>query len=140
VTDERQPVADDEFILRRIHKNCITAGIEFPVQRVAFEPNSKDLDGISLYRLKIISTETLAFSGRQPGEYYIASLSVALLRSSEFGLTIDPTLHPDPNQPRGHCSIRELNFSAKKSSKALQIRLAELASRNVVYVPTGCSL
>jgi hypothetical protein len=142
--NEEDPLTEDEFILRRIHQNNYKLNKTPPVQRVAFEPKDDDHEGLSCNREYFVSAEALAFSGRKPGEYYIARLSVKVLRGPSYQLTIDPTPNPDPAEPRGHCDIRELSISESRKnvnkSKQLQRRLAELASKNIVYIPQGRSL
>ena len=139
--DEQNPLTDDEFILRRIHKNHYRPGQTSPILRPAFEPHSQDDDGLSFHRECFISASELAFTGRKRGEYYIARFSVSVLRGPDYRLTIDPAPDPDPAEPRGHCVIRELSVhhhqTNEKQSKLLERRLALLASKDIVYVPVG---
>jgi len=139
---EHDPVTEDEFVLRRIHKNNYKPQQNPPVLRVAFEPKDEDHDGLSFHRRLFVSAEDLGFSGRKPGEYYVASFSVAILRGPDYQLTINPAPHPDPTEPRGHCVIPQLSIdhleADAEKSKSIQRKLAKLASANIVYVPADC--
>ena len=136
---EYDAITDDEFILRRIHKNNYFPSKPIPVVRTAFEPKAEDHDGGSFNREEFVSAEELAYKGRKPGEYYIARFSIATLRSEEWLLTIEPLPENDSEEPRGHCVIRELSIERHEAdeerSVRLQRRLAELASTNIVYIP-----
>jgi hypothetical protein len=142
--DEHDPVTDDEFILRKIHKNNYKPGKDPPVVRVAFEPKDEDHDGLSFYREHFANAERVSFSGRKRGEYYIARFSVSLLRGPDYQFTIDPAPIPDLREPRGHCVIREMSIEQllvdEGKSKSLQRRLSRIASNHIVYVPLGCKL
>jgi hypothetical protein len=139
--DEHGPVSDDEFILRMIHKNNYKVGRNPPVVRVAFEPKDEDHDGLSFYREHFVTAEKIAYSGRRPGEYYIAQFSVGFLRGPAYRFTIDPAPIADKKQPRGHCVIPEMSIEQlllnEAKSKSLQNRLAKLASDNIVYIPAS---
>ena len=74
-----------------------------PVQRVAFAPNQKDTDGISVFRELFITPERIASAGRSSAGYYVARLAVCELL--KLGLTVVPD--PRENQPPGHALVPE---------------------------------
>jgi hypothetical protein len=63
---------------------------------------------------------------------------VARLRASsvlEAGASINPT--PDHDQPPGHCSIPEIKFEGRKSSKDSKARQQKLANASEpAHIPT----
>jgi len=87
---------------------------------------------MGVYRGRFVAAETVARSGRRPGEYNVARLSVAALQ----GLGLNVTSAPVPGEIAGHAVIAELNTSTEPTrSKELQRELAKLASMSVVFVP-----
>jgi hypothetical protein len=128
-------VAADEFILRRIHKNHVHPGPPPQVSYPAFRPTPDDTTGLSVYREKHVSAAEVVAAGRKPGEYYVARLAVRDLL--QLGLSIVPD--EQPAGPQGHALIPELSLDAcrrdKTGTRAVQVRLAELASRQIVYLP-----
>lgn len=135
MSQEQDPVAPDEFILRRVHKNHYDASQPTPVTPVAFRPNPKDTRGLSISRLKYTTAEALAASGRKAGEYYIVRLRVEELH--KLGLSVVPDR--DPEAPPGHGFIPELSADGyernKRRLKEVTLVLAELASRDIVLRP-----
>jgi hypothetical protein len=127
------PVAPDESVLRRIHKNNTRfGGAELIVLRPAFAPNDEDTDGISLYRERYTSIDSLVAAARSPGAVYVARLTVAEVR--ELGLSLDITKGDLP----GHVSIPELSFkkcNLDRTTKDLQKQLADLATQRIVHTP-----
>jgi hypothetical protein len=139
---ENDPLSDDEFVLRTIHKNQYKSGRPFPVASAQCQPHPTDKDGLSVYRECFVSPRDLAMWGAKGGNYYVARVSVAVLRAPPFNLTIDPTPDPDPTRPRGHSSIRELsigNYLADEhKGNDLAEELRKLLSKNIAFVPPGC--
>jgi hypothetical protein len=129
------PVPDEEFVLRRIHKNHVDPGPPLAVGLAAFRPTRDDTEGLSVYRVKHVSPADVDASGRKPGEYYVARLSVHRLRRLALSVIEDE----QPHGPAGHALIPELSLSAylqdKQKSRELQMRLAELAGQDIVFVP-----
>ncbi len=132
---ESQGLADEEFVLRRIHKNHVDPGPPVIVGFTAFRPTPEDTAGLSVYREKMVAPAIVAAGGRKPGEYYIARLQVSSLR--QLGLTVIPD--EQAAGPAGHALIPELSLGACRQEKAklreIQVRLAELASQNIVHIP-----
>jgi hypothetical protein len=128
-------LADEEFVLRRIHKNHVDPGPPPLLGFTGFRPTPEDTAGLSVYREKQISPALVAASGRKPGEYYVVRLSVRSLR--QLGLTV--VAAEQTEGPAGHALIPELNLAACRQEKArlreLQVRLTELASQNIVHFP-----
>ena len=134
--DQREPVAADEIILRRILKDNYNAGLEMKVSVLAFRPTKIDTDGMSFYRERFISpVELVRRTARRPVEdYYVSRLKAADLESMGFTFK----LTPDPNGIPGHFVIPQLNlgrYEDKKTRdhfKEIQLVLAKLASKDVV--------
>ncbi|MBI3273183.1 MAG: hypothetical protein HYZ53_29605 [Planctomycetes bacterium] len=135
MSQEEGSVELAEFVLRRVHRNHYDAGKPIPVTPAAFRPSDRDTQGLSVSRLKYVTAEQLAASGRQPHDYYVVQLAVEEI--SRLGLTV--VQDPDPRAPPGHAFIPELTAdhyrSDKQRMKDLTFRLAEVASRAIVHVP-----
>ena len=133
--DERTPVENNEFVLRRIHKNDFKPATRDPIQRPAFAPSKMDTDGLSVHRELFIKPRRLAFCGRKPGEYLIARFHMSDLE--ELGLSC--LASSDPEQPPGHAIIPQLTSADQKStkSKELQRALAKIAKDRIVFKPDG---
>lgn len=129
------PVGDDEFVLRRIHRNHCTSDLPIAVHFAAFRPSREDAAGLSVFREKYVSAPQVAASGRKPGEYFVARLSVQSLR--RFGLTV--IADNDPAAPPGHALIPELRLSEyehnKQRLKDVLLELARLAVQAIVHTP-----
>lgn len=125
----------DETLLRRIHKNHYKSEKQTPVERVAFEPNRNDMDGLSVFRAAFVSPTDLVAGSSDT--YYVAKITVAELQRFSPPLSVIPD--SDPVQPPGHALIPEANFirlkNEKYPSKELQRDLAKIASNNIVYRP-----
>jgi hypothetical protein len=135
MSQEAARVSDEEFVLRRIHRNQVDAGPPPVVGFTGFRPTPEDTTGLSVYREQLISAAEVAAGGRKPGEYYVVRLTVRALR--DLGLTVvadEPT-----GAPAGHALVPELSLDACRRDKArlreVQVRLAELASQNIVHFP-----
>src|SRR4051812_39735784 len=115
---EDEPITDDEFLLRRVHRD------RFPSEKVpfvspnAFEPRIKgqdiDSDGISLYREACLekADEILAdVSEQKRRDAGIVKVSVAFIRS--LGMTVKPS----PTGIKGHVVLPELNAAEYKTDK-----------------------
>ena len=123
----------EERVLRRIHRNCYDSRLPVPIVRTAFEPNRGDVNGISVYREEFVSPKTLANSGPQPGQYYVARLGVGILKD---GLNLSVVPDPQEDPPPGHALIPELNTATERQrSRELQRELAKLASRDIAHRP-----
>ncbi len=136
VTDA-DPVADDEFLLRRVHRAFFNPALGMPVQPEAFRPTDGDTDGLSVHRERFVTAadSLAAVAEDKRAMYCVVRLSVGALRA--MGLTIDPS----PDSVRGipgHALIRELNCLAcrtavgKPRCKAWQRELAKLAGTDIV--------
>src|SRR5262249_7787977 len=101
-------LADEEFVLRRIHRNHVDPGPPLLVGFTAFRPTPEDTAGLSVYREQHTAPADVASSGRKPGEYYVARLSVQALR--EMGLTV--VADEQAAGPAGHALIPELSLEA----------------------------
>ena len=133
---ERSRVLSTEFVLRRIHKNHFKASKPTPIERVAFEPNAHDTDGLSVFRDAFVSAGRLATFTGVTDTYYVVRLSVAELEQT-FQLKVVPA--PDADQPPGHAVIPKINIADLKKnkypSKEMQRDLAKVASKAIVHRP-----
>jgi hypothetical protein len=113
---EDDPITDDEYLLRRVHKSRFN-----PVLSAnAFEPRIKgrdlDSDGISLYREACLAhpDEIIALvAPEKRNEQGIVRVPVWLVKS--LGLTIKSDVDPSI---KGHVVIPELNADAYKADQA----------------------
>lgn len=129
------PIEQNEFVLRRIHRNNVTRGTGVAVKRCEFEPKPQDIDGVSLFRERYTSVETLLAAARSPNDCYVARFCVRDLAAFGFHLQISPGPLP------GHVGIVELTYEAfqqdRHASKDLQVTLAERASERICHQPPG---
>lgn len=142
--DENSPVSDDESILRRIvnSEDYYNASLEVPVTPTAFRPTSKDTSGISIYRRKFVEPQNVANAGTNPNGYYVAQLDVSDINQKGVTAIPVPLDETDPSYLPGHSEIPEINCEDYKASKenkkkikALQVELAILASKDIIYTP-----
>jgi hypothetical protein len=133
--DEHDPVKDDEFVYRRIHRNFYDANVPTLIRSEAFRPRHNDDIGLSVFRAAFVQpADTLSnIDAGKRNEYYVARVAVQELR--RLGLTVVPD--PDPNGPLGRAVIPELNWQAyhadKQRLKQVQFELAKLASAAIVH-------
>lgn len=141
--DQSAAILQNENILRRILKNedYYDPSLKIPITSLAFRPNKKDLKGISVYRRNFIEPKTVADSGTNVKEYCVAQILVSDILSLNMNMSVVPDPLPPPNLP-GHSAIPQLNINDYESSqenkikiKALQLALALLASKAIVYSP-----
>ena len=133
----RSPIAPDEFVLRRIHKNHVDSGPPVFISYVGFRPTPDDTEGLSVYREGQVTADEVSTSGRKAGEYYVARLSVRDICALGLSVVSD---QQTPG-PAGHVLIPELSFPAYQRDKArlreIQVRLAALATQHIVHHPTA---
>ena len=133
--DEQEPIQDDEFVYRRIHRNFYDANIPTCIRREAFRPNLNDDTGLSVFRAAFVQpADTLAnVDVSKQNDYYVAQIAVQDLH--RLGLTVVP--EPDPNGPLGHAVIPELGWQAyladKQRRKQVLVELAKRASAAIVH-------
>lgn len=141
--NESDPITDDEWLLRRVHKSRFKTERTPIISPSAFEPRIEgrdpDVDGISLYREACVASpeDILATvpEDKRPDQG-IVRISVAALRQLNFAVHSNP----DARIP-GHVVIPELNsenFStAKASYTPALLDLAAIASQdeNIVRRP-----
>jgi hypothetical protein len=135
--DEHEPVQDDEFVYRRIHRSFFNGNIPIPISRGAFCPNHHDITGLSVFRARFVNpVDTLAnVEACKRNDYYIARLAVRGLH--QLGLSF--VAEPEVLGPPGHAVIPELSWlsyqTEKQRLKVIQLDLAKLASADIVHVP-----
>lgn len=131
---EADPITEDEWLLRRVHKTKFRTTKAPIISPSAFEPrvkgNDPDWDGISLYRAACLNipNEILAtVAPEKLPEIGVVRIQVKDLR--DLGLTVEPK--PDPHV-KGHVVIPEFNardFAGDKSRfTPSMLALATLAS------------
>jgi hypothetical protein len=136
--DEHEPIQDDEFVYRRIHRNFYDANIPTCIRREAFRPSYNDDTGLSVFRAAFVQpADTLAnIEASKQNDYYVVRIAMQDLH--RLGLTVVP--EPDPDGPPGHAVIPELSWQAyqanKQHLKQVQLELAKLASSAIVHQPS----
>jgi hypothetical protein len=138
MSEELEPVGDQEHVLRRVHVNHFRDGLPTPIQRAAFRPNEQDTAGISVYRERFVSSYADVLTIVKPekrGNYYVSRLCVRAVR----GLGLDVVPDPDPGDIPGHSIIPELSWSRYQADydrlADIQEQLAVLASQGIVHSP-----
>ncbi len=136
MSEEHEPVTEEEAILRRIHKRYYNPQEIIAVQPEAFRPTERDEDGLSVFRERFVSAAEVitAIAEEKRRLYYVARLAVRDLRG--LNLTVLPAVQT--GLP-GHAIIPELNWTSYQKNrlrvKEWQTKLAELASQAIVYQP-----
>jgi hypothetical protein len=135
--DEQQPVANSEFVYRRIHPKFYKASAPVAVLYEAFRPSRSDSAGLSVLRASLAQPED-CLMGVDPAvapTYAVARLSVRDLH--RLGLAVQPD--PVPGGPPGHAFIVDLSWDAyqadKTHRKLILFELAKLASADIVRQP-----
>lgn len=141
--NESDPITDDEWLLRRVHKSRFKTNKTPVISPSAFEPRiagrDPDVDGISLYREACVASpeDLLATvpADKRPDQG-IVRIPVTALRQ----LNLDVDMKPD-SRIAGHVVIPQLNaedFAAAKASYTpMLVDLARQASQdeNIVRWP-----
>jgi hypothetical protein len=138
MSEGASPIGPNERVLRRIFvgQGCFEKDKAPPVQRGAFIPSPRDVDGLSFYLESIISAPEVAAAAEKPAAcYVVASLKAGDLYA--LGLTLVPT--QDPHDLPGHIISPEINSTTYNDStqkpkiKEISKKLAEIASHNIVF-------
>ena len=140
---EADPITDDEWLLRRVHKTRFRTAKVPIISPTTFEPrvkgNEPDWDGISLYRRACLDIPNEISTTVAPEKLLdIGIVRVRVKELLDLGLTVEP--RPDP-QVRGHVVIPELNakdYAVDRSRfTPSMLALATLASddANIVIRP-----
>lgn len=111
--DGHEPIADDETLYRRIPEfpeSHYQPDSDRPLAWVAFRPNERDVDGLSVWRAKYVTLEQAA-SGRSGKSYYVVLLKAGELR--ELGCVVVPT----PDVGTGHASITNMSSNSYAENK-----------------------
>lgn len=133
MTDESDPIGDDENVLRRIlnREKYIDLTLRIPVIRLAFRPTKDDATGISVYRSLFACPREVAKAGTNSAGYWVAELPIAAIRDLQLTVMPDPL----PEGLKGHALIPEIRTSTNEETTAQQQELAQLASLRLVYDP-----
>jgi hypothetical protein len=144
---ETDPITENEWLLRRVHKDKFRTDKEPLISPNAFEPRIKgrdpDTDGISLYRADCLAdpTEILAtVTEEKRHEYGIVRIPVRSLATLQLTVKMEVD-----SRIKGHVVIPELNsvdYEANKSRfTPIKLNLATIASEeeNIVRSPTLAS-
>jgi hypothetical protein len=141
---ETTEVFDGEILLRTVPNTigyCNQAMENWVINPLAFEPARDDSEGISLFRADFVTRKYLARINRHPMGVRVGQVRVRDCMA--LNLTLKPT--PDASQPAGHVVIPEMPFLPKSAATKVQKqhirdlaqKLAQIASKNKIYVPTG---
>ena len=133
---ETDPITDDEWLIRLVWGNRLTNRVPV-ISPNAFEPRDTETEGISFYRLACLNDPTDALIPIQElkrPRYAIVKIPVTVFR--ELNLSVQPD--PSADVP-GHVVVPEINITGYKADKArftpIKLRLAEVASENIVRMP-----
>lgn len=135
-----------EYFYRRIPNilNYVKRELPIPIQPAAFhprKPNARipgdkgDYDGISVYRARKISARRVAKRGTNENGYYVARIKLEEFQKLGLHVVPDETHDDIP----GHSLIPDMNCNYspldKRQTRSLQVALAKIASRNLVFEP-----
>lgn len=137
---EADPITDDEWLLRRVHKTRFRTTKAPIISPSAFEPrvkgNDPDWDGISLYRAACLDVPNEILATVAPEK--LLEVGIVRLRVKELhdmGLTVESRQDP---RIKGHVVIPELNATEYAADKSrftpLMLGLATLASDDASIV------
>ena len=71
MAEDPKPVDPDEIIFRRIPRCDYQADLDIPILPTTFSPKEADSDGLSFFRERMISPETILRKwSRSPAEKY----------------------------------------------------------------------
>lgn len=146
---EEDPIADDEWLLRRVHRDKYRPDLVPTVRPSAFEPRGPktrdpDHDGISFYRKSCLASpeEILRIVAADKRDamaiVQIQVQQLTQLRLRDQQLSVES--RPDA-RIKGHVVIPQLNAAVLSRDRAsltpVMLALAELASQpdNIVRVP-----
>lgn len=136
---ETDPITEDEWLIRRVHRDQFRIGKDPYVSPKAFRPrvegDQPDTDGISLFRLACLRDENdiLGMIPDQQKRKAIGFVRVQVAELTKLGLSVKRT---PIDAIRGHVSVPELDADAMSDkTKQSQIngwmnKLAELASQD----------
>ena len=116
VNDGTEPIADEEFLYRRIPASTDWYSTETGLKPEAFGPLKTDATGLSISRAKYKSIEEAA-RGRPGKSYYVAVLRAGDLRQNG----IEPAPKPMPDDP-GHAELPDLNADNRKTDQTLELQ------------------
>ena len=132
---QEEAIAPEENVLRRVPGQWINLTLSMPVSRLAFQASRRDTDGLSVFRENFISAEQLATVREHPEGYFVDALNVGKI--NELNLTV--LSDHQPEQLPGHSIIPELSYpnckAHRQKAKEVQVKLAKLASKQIVYSP-----
>ena len=139
MTSETAPVASDEMLIRLIWESFFKPDDSLPVRPSAFNPRTSETDGISVFRLACMTSAIKALD--VIAEEKRSRYAIVMIPASEIfklGLTVLPA---PIDAVEGHAVIPELNCVRKvadpNACQEIQMALAQLASANIVRVPTA---
>ncbi len=140
---EADPITDDEWLLRRVHKERFKMERAPIISPSAFEPRIKgrdpDTDGISLYRESCLTSpeEILAtIAADKRDQYAIVRIPMAVVRQLQLAVKSQPD-----DRVAGHVVLSALNANdyaaAKSKFTPVLLDLARVASQdeNIVREP-----
>jgi hypothetical protein len=118
VSNGLDPIADDEFLYRRVPASAqpqLFDPLKQDLNDQAFAPHkTQDVSGLSVSRAKYKAIED-AGQGRPGKSYFVAVLRAGDLR--QHGIAIEP--RPEVDDP-GHAELPQLNAGNYKDSDTLE--------------------
>ncbi len=133
---EREPIANDELVYRRVPEVFYDPNSNRPLAWEAFRPNKNDTDGLSVWLSKYVSPSDVAQRNARFGKrYYVLEIAVTDLR--ELGIEVIST--PEHGE-LGHASLATMTYAAYQADKNLISELAKritLEFKHIIYGPYG---
>lgn len=137
---ETEPIAEDEWLIRLVWEDRVTDGVPI-ISPNTFEPRKNETEGISFYRRACLNDPVdalIPLAEEKRARYAIVQLPVSLFTT--LGLNVRPD--PIPDMP-GHVVVPEINITEYRADKKrfipIKLRLAEVASENIIRRPAGMS-
>jgi len=143
--DQTDPISPDEYLLRRVPfiegNDLIDPDLQIPIQATAFQPSSKDMDGLSVFRELFVTPEQIADLHREVSngkECYVVRVRAADLLGPDIGVDLVPNVI---EALPGHVLIPQIykgNLSKEEKRKRKDLQLAivrKLTMADVVHSP-----
>jgi hypothetical protein len=135
---ETDLITQDEWLIRLVWEDRVTTRVPI-ISPNSFEPRKNETDGISFYRRACLNDPADAltpFAEDKRPRYAIVQIPVSILAT--LGLSVHSA--PIAAIP-GHVVVPEINITAYMADKArftpIKLRLAEVASENIIRRPLG---
>lgn len=134
--DESEPITDDEWLIRLVYYTNVT-GRTPTISPESFRPSEADTDGISLFRAACLRDPAQALDAIPAEKRELkAIVQVPVKKLSSLSIHV----RPDPIAAApGHVLATTINIGDYKADKprfkVILLRLAEMASENIIRQP-----